>query len=183
MHAVFPSQARCLSGLMAAVAVGLPGAAHAQLAVTHSPATAPVMGTAIRGTSATTFSISGGGAVTRTSGDAIRLTSGGVTPPSISISCGLLNLSSLCALRQVRVTIQPASTGVASISKFRVSGLSGATYKTGSPPAEASSITFDLNPLGLFGTAQFTMAMDVLVAANAGSGAKTFDYTVTATFI
>jgi len=185
-----PSNAACLgrlkrlASLVAAAGVlALPQAAYAQLAVSHSPSTAPILGTAIRGTSATTFSVSTGGAVTRTSGDAIRLTGGGVTPPSITISCGLLNLSSLCAARQVRVTIQPASAGVASISRFRVSGLTGATYKSGSAPAENSTITFDLNALGLFGTAQFTLGMDVLVAAAAASGAKTFDYTVTATFL
>jgi hypothetical protein len=161
-----------------------PTAAHAQLQVSRSPATAPTLGTTIRGTSATTFSITTAGAVTRTSGNAIRLSSASVTTPTITVSCGLLNISSLCAVRYVRVTITPVTgTGPAQVSRLRVGSLSGATYRSGSAPADGGSITFDLNPLGLLGTATFKLGMDVQLAANAASGAYTYDYLVTVQFV
>mgnify|MGYP001402989072 CR=1 FL=1 len=157
-----------------------PGHALAQATVTRSPATAPTLGTTIRGTSATTFSISTSGAVTRTSGNAIRLSSSSVTTPTITVNCGLLNLSGLCALRHVRVTITPApGSGPAAISRLRIGGLSGATYRSGSAPPEGSSLSFDLNPIGLLGSATFHLGMDVVLAANASSGTYAFDYVVT----
>ena len=163
-----------------ALAFNAPRDALADASVTRSPATAPTLGTTIRGTSATTFSISTAGSVTRTSGDAIRLTSGSVTTPTLSINCGLLNLSGLCALRYIRVTITPVTgSGPATISRLRVGGLSGATYRTGSAPTEAASLTFDLNPIGLLSTATLQLGMDVVLAANAASGAYSFDYIVT----
>lgn len=166
--------------LVATSLLAAPQQALADASVTRSPATAPTLGKTIRGASATTFSISTAGVVTRTSGDAIRLSSGSVTTPTLSINCGLLNLSGLCALRYVRVTITPVSgSGAASISRLRVGSLSGATYRTGSPPADAASLTFDLNPIGLLSTATLRLGMDVVLAANAASGAYTFDYIVT----
>ncbi len=157
------------------------GQARAQVA--RTPATAPILGTTVRGTSATTFSVSTSGVVTRLSGNAIRLSSASVTVPTISVSCGVLNLAGLCALRYLRVTITPVTGGQAAISKFRVANLSGATYRTGSAPAEAASLTFDLNPLGLTATATFTLAMDMVLAANAPTGAYTFDYVVTISLV
>lgn len=167
--------------LLAGVA---PTAAHAQLQVSRSPATSPTLGTTIRGSSTTTFSISTAGGVTRTSGNAIRLSSGSVTAPTVTISCGLLNISSLCALRYVRVTITPVTgTGPAQISRLRVGALSGASYRSGSAPVEGGSLTFDLNPMGLLGTATFKLGMDVQLSANAASGVYTYDYLVTVHFV
>lgn len=166
--------------LLAFGGLAAPGHALAQATVTRSPATAPTLGTTIRGTSATTFSISTSGAVTRVSGNAIRLSSGSVTAPTITVNCGLLNLSGLCALRHVRVTITPApGSGPAAISRLRVGSLSGASYRSGSGPVEGSSLSFDLNPLGLLGSATFRLGMDVVLAANASSGTYGFDYVVT----
>jgi hypothetical protein len=164
--------------LLALIGIGAPGLAHADATVTRSPATAPTLGTTIRGTSATTFSISTSGVVTRTSGDAIRLTSGSVTTPTLSVNCGLLNLSGLCALRYVRVTITPVGGGSATITRLRVGSLSGATYRSGGAPAEGPTLTFDLNPLGLLSTATFRLGMDVTLAANAPTGPLAFDYVV-----
>jgi len=170
---------RLLIGLVALLGASTPNLAHADATVTRSPATAPNLGTTIRGTTATTFSISTSGVVTRTSGDAIRLTSGSVTTPTLSVNCGLLNLSGLCALRYVRVTIMPVGSGSATITRLRVGSLSGATYRSGSAPAEGSTLTFDLNPLGLLSTATFHLGMDVTLAANAPTGTYGFDYLVT----
>jgi hypothetical protein len=175
--------ARLLALLAALLLMVLPSAAAAQLQVSHSPSTAPVLGTTIRGVSTTTFTITVAGAVTRASGDAIRLSSASVTPPTITISCGLLNISSLCALRSIRVTIVPIiGSGPARIVKLRVGSMSGASY-VGSAPAESASISFDLQPLGLFGTATFKLGMDVQLAAGAASGVKVYDYQVTAQFL
>lgn len=171
--------------LFAVLAVSIcPGVAKAQLQVSRSPATAPTLGTTIRGTSTTTFTVSTAGTVTRTSGDAIRLTSSSVTTPTITISCGLLNISGLCAVRYVRVTITPVNgSGPAQITRLRVGSLSGATYRTGATPTEGGTVAFDLNPLGLFGTATFKLGMDVQLAAGAVSGVHTYDYLVTVQFV
>jgi hypothetical protein len=166
------------------VAVFAASAAQAEIAVTTSPTSAPVLGTVVRGSSATTFSVATNGAVTRTSGDAIRLSNASVTTPTVSINCGLLNLPGLCALRQIRVTVQPAgTTGQATITKLRVGSLTGATYATGSAPAESSSITFDLNPIGLLGTASFKIGMDMLLPGNTTTTVNNVNYTVTATLL
>lgn len=164
--------------LICAVAV-LGSASGAQAQVNLSPRTAPSLGTTIRGSSATTFSISNTGAVSRLSGDAIRLSNSSVTVPTVSFNCGLLNLGGLCALRPVRITIAPASTDPVAISKFRVSGLRGGTYRTGAPPADAQIIVFDLNAIGLLSTVSFNLSMDVVLQGGAASGVHSFPYTVT----
>lgn len=172
------TMALLILGLVSAVGSG---SAQAQSMVWRSAGTAPVLGTTIRGTTASSFSISTSGAVTRVSGDAIRLSQSSVTTPTISINCGLLNLGGLCALRHVRITVSPASTsGAARITRLRVGSLSGSTYRTGSPPPEGSIVTFDIAPLGLLRTATFSLGMDVALAANAQSGVHGFDYVVTA---
>ncbi|WP_292037332.1 MULTISPECIES: hypothetical protein [unclassified Brevundimonas] len=165
--------------LITLLTMAVSGVAHAQATVTRSPASAPTLGVTIRGTTPTTFSISSTGAVTRTSGNAIRLTSGSVTTPTLSINCGLLNLSGLCALRYVRITITPVGSSSATITRFRMGTLNGATYRSGSAPAEGATLTFDINPLGLLSTATFQLGMDVTLAANAPSGTYGFDYVVT----
>lgn len=161
-----------------------PMVAHAQATVTRSPATAPALGTTIRGNATTVFSISPTGTVTRVSGNAIRLSSSSVTTPTLTVNCGLLNLSGLCALRFVRVTITPVTgSGPATISKLRIGSLSGASYRSGSAPAEATSLVFDLNPLGLLGSASFRLGMDVTLPADAASGTHTYNYIVTVSLV
>lgn len=158
--------------------------AAAQLQVSASPAVAPGLGTMVRGTTATTFTVSTTGSVTQTSGNGIRISNSGVTAPTVTISCGLLNLSGLCALRQVRVTIQPVTNTNAQITKFYVGTILGnIIMATGVMPTPASSITFDLKPLGLLGTGSFTLGMDIFTAAGLTSGNYNFDYMVTAAFI
>ncbi len=174
---------RIIAALCAGLMFTSAGQAQADPTVTRSPATAPTLGTVIRGSSATTFSVTAAGAVSRTSGNAIRLSSSSVTTPTITINCGLLNLSGLCALRYVRVTITPVTgSGPANITRFRVASMTGGTYRSGSAPAEGSTVTFDLNPLGLLSSASFKLGMDVQLAANAASGNQTFDYLVTVQF-
>jgi hypothetical protein len=102
----------------------------------------------------------------------------------VTISCGLLNLSGLCALRQIRVTVQPVASSTAQITKFTVGGVQGnILWAIGSPPVPGPSLTFDLKPLGLLGTGSFTLGMDVWTAAGLASGNYHFDYVVTAAFI
>lgn len=175
-----------LAASFAALAVWTmtPHAANAQLAVSATPAGSPVLGNTIRGSSTTVFSVTTAGGVTRTSGDAIRLGPGIVTTPTVTITCGLLNLSSLCALRPIRVTITPVTgSGPAQITRLRVAGVSGYSYRSGSAPGEASTIVFDMNPIGLLGSAVFKLGMDVQLAAGAPSGQYPTSYSVTAQFI
>ncbi len=172
----------CLSLVMFGATLLLASPAAAQLSVSRSPSgTAPVIGTVVRGSAATTFSISTAGVVTRTSGNAIRLSSTSLTPPTISINCGLTLMS--CLLRDVRVVITASgASDDGSITRFRIGSLSGGTYRTGAP-AEGASLTFDLRPIGAGRSVTFPLGMDVLLAAGADSGTDTFTYTVTATFL
>ncbi|RZJ88156.1 MAG: hypothetical protein EON88_21720 [Brevundimonas sp.] len=173
----------CAALLAFCTAMVSAGSAFADPYVTRSPAVAPVLGNTIRGSTTTVFSISTGGVVTRTSGDAIRISTGSVTAPTININCGLLNLNSLCALRFMRVTITPVTgAGSATITKFRVSGMTGATYRLGVTPPEAASMTFDLNPIGLLNPVNIKLGMDVSLAPGA-SGVQTFDYSVSVQFV
>lgn len=154
--------------------------AFAQISISRSPTTSPVIGTVVRGSSATTFSVSTAGVVTRASGNAIRLSTASVTPPTVTITCGSNNN---CKNKDVRVTV--TATGASddgSISRFRMGALTGATYRT-SAPADGASLTFDLRPIGVSRSASFPLGMDVLLAAAADSGTDTFTYTVTATFL
>ncbi|WP_271086343.1 hypothetical protein [Brevundimonas sp. NIBR11] len=168
----------------AACVLGAPSSAAAQIQISQTPAVAPALGTMVRGTTATSFTVSTAGSVTKTSGNGIRISSAGVTPPTVTISCGFLNLNGLCAVRQVRVTIQPVPSSDAQITKFYVGSVTGnILMATGSMPAPASSMTFDLKPLGLLGTGSFTLGMDVFTAAGLASGTYNFAYTVTASFI
>lgn len=172
----------CLSLVMFGATLLMATPAAAQLSVSRSPSgTAPVIGTVVRGSAATTFSISTAGVVTRTSGDAIRLGSTSLTPPTISINCGLTLMT--CQTRDVRVVVTASgASDDGSISRFRIGTLTGGTYRT-SAPADAASLTFTLRPIGSGRSVTFPLGMDVLLAAGADSGTDTFTYTVTATFL
>ena len=171
---------RWLVGLIALSTVFMAMPAAAQLSVSRSPAEAPTLGRTIRGQSTTIFSVSSSGAVTRVSGDSIRLSTSSVRTPTITVSCGFNSLSSLCALRPIRVTITPAGgQGPATITRLRVANLRGATYRSGSP-AEGATVSFDLDPLGLFRDATFDLGMDVRLNGAAPGGEHPFDYLVTA---
>jgi hypothetical protein len=173
---------RIALGVLVLALVGWACPAEAQIGVSQSPAIAPDLGKVIAGSAPTTFSITSDGTVTRTSGNAIRLSNGSVTTPTISISCALLNLVNLCAVRYMQVTVQPAGgSGPASVNMFRIGSLQGASFRDGLP-TPASAITFVLNPMGL-GTTTFKVGMDVNVAAGAASGQQLFSYTVTASFL
>lgn len=173
---------RLLTALGAALVTALatPAGANDDLTIQRSPATAPTLGTTIRGGGASTFSISVAGVVTRTSGDAIRLSSGSVTTPTVHIYCGD---HPSCRNKDVRVRIQPAGgSGPAMISRLRVGSLVGGSWANGSAPSDAASLTFDLDPIGRNGYVAFRIGMDVLLAANAASGQHDFDYVVSASF-
>jgi hypothetical protein len=156
--------------------------AAAQLSVSRSPTgTAPVIGTVVRGSAATTFSISTSGVITRTAGNAIRLSTASVTAPTISIACGFTLFT--CQTRDVRVVITASgASDDGSINRFRMGALTGGSYRN-SAPGEGASLTFDLRPIGSGRTVSFPLGMDVLLTAGADSGTDTFTYTVTATFL
>lgn len=159
-------------------AAALPGVAAAQLSVTRSPSLAPILGDTIRGTAATTFSVSTTGAVTRTSGNAIRMSTGSVRAPTITLGC--TNNSNNCRTRDIRVTILPINSGSATVTRLRVSALTnGGRFESGSTPGEAAILQFDIKALGSK-TTSFDLGMDVRLAANAAAGDHDFDYLVVA---
>ena len=173
-------RALALAGSVVAVLWAQPGAA--QIRVSASPAVAPDLGRVVMGSSTTTFRVSVQGGVSRVSGNAVRLSNAGITTPTISIDCVLLNLTNLCALRYMQVAVQAVGgSGAASLETLRVGSLRGASFRDGQP-SEGSTVTFVLNPVGL-GTTTFKLGMDVRLASGTTSGPLTFNYIVTASFL
>lgn len=169
--------------LITIVFLSLATRAEAQM-ISYTPASGPALGATLRGGLATTFSVSTAGVVTRTAGDAIRLSNAAVTAPTVNFNCGLLNLGHLCLARPVRVTIAPAAgSGPASITRFRISNLRGTTYRLGSAPSDAGVLIFELDPLGLLGGVSFRLGMDVVLAGGSASGNWSYGYTVSVEFI
>lgn len=167
--------------LLAAALVALAGApAAAQIAVSDSPASnASAIGRVVSGTTASVFTVNATtGAVTRVSGTAVRLTSGAATSPTITITCGDSNA---CQNRDVRVRVAAAAPtgGRASIASFTVAGLTGTTYNSGSAPAEAAALDFQLNPIGRNDSVSFRLGLRVNVPATGNTGLTTLNWTVT----
>lgn len=168
--------------ILCSALLGLAIAGQAQaddVTVSRTPASAPVLGTVIRGASATTYSISTNGVVTRTAGDAIRLSNASVDTPTITLSCGWV---ARCLSRPVRVTIRPGgNAGDASIVKLRRGSVSGYGYSI-SAVSEGQTLVFDLPVIGPFRQVTFDLGMDVKLEAGAQARVHTFSYTVTADF-
>lgn len=173
MRKIFP-------GLVCALVAASAGAACAQeITVIRTPASAPALGTIIRGSTATTYSISTSGVVTRAAGNAIRLSNASVTTPTIVLTCGW---TSECRNRKVRVTIAPSgNSGNATIVKLRRGSVSG--YSTTIPSvSEGATLTFDLPAMEPTRLVSFPIGMDVQLAAGATARIHTFSYTVTAEY-
>ncbi len=151
--------------------------AAAQLSISRSPMTSPEIGIVMKGSTATTFSVSTAGAVTRVSGDAIRVSSSSIPVPTITLHCGTNN----CKGDEFRITITASgASGDSRISLFRIGTLSGGRFKS-ARPADGASLTFDLRMDTRKNPMSFTLGMDVLMAAAAQGGIQTFTFTVTAT--
>jgi hypothetical protein len=174
-------RARILLGLVAAA---IPVAVIAQTFTTTvaiSPTAAPTLGRVVGGTSVSTFSVdASSGTVTRLSGNAVRLTSGSVTTPTITVVC-----KTNCAnSRVVNVTITAgAVTGRTSITNFTYSNFSSShSGTTTSGSTTGSPLTFAIQfPTGNGGTdksATFKLGMTTSVATTGARGDGAFAYTV-----
>jgi hypothetical protein len=150
--------------------------------VTLPASTTPALGEIVAGTMPTVFRIGVDGTVTRISGDAVRLSNAPVTPPTMRLTCGLLNLASLCLVRNIRITMAPQASGtLAAVTMFRIGAVSGTTI-SGGAPADASTMNFQLNPMGLGNVVVIQFGMDITVAAGQ-RGATTTRYMVNADFV
>jgi len=156
------------------------GPAVAQLTLFDSPGSnASAIGRVADGATNTVFTVDAStGAVVRVSGDAVRLTSGSASSPTITIVCGNSNA---CRDDDVRVVIVAGapSGGRASIVSFSVSNLSGTTYNSGSAPPEGASLDFLLNPLGRSSITSFRLGLRVSVPTTGATGLSTLPWTVT----
>lgn len=151
--------------------------AAAQFSISRSPVTSPVLGVVMNGSTATTFSVSTAGVVSRLSGDAIRVSSSSVTPPTITLNCE----QSCNSSREFRITVTATgASGDSRIARFRIGALTGARYQS-TAPAEAASLTFDIKVEDRRVPMSFILGMDILLAAAANSGTQAFSFTVTAT--
>jgi len=112
--------------------------------------------------------------VTRVSGNAARITTGAVTSPTITVTCGN---AGQCKSNNIRVRVTAGATSGVTIVSFTVSSLTGTTYNSGSPPAEASSLDFQLRSPGGNSSATFRLGMRLNVSV-AAAGAVTLPWTV-----
>jgi hypothetical protein len=155
--------------------------AAAEVTVTLPASTTPALGEIVAGTMPTVFRIGVDGTVTRISGDAVRLSNAPVTPPTMRLTCGLLNLANLCLLRNIRITMAPQASGtLAAVTMFRIGAVSGTTF-SGGAPVDASTMNFQLNPMGL-GVVTIQFGMDITVAPGQ-RGTTTTRYIVNADFV
>lgn len=170
---------KLLAATLALATLAVVPAEAADITVTRSVASAPVLGRVVRGSAATTYSISTSGLVTRTAGNAIRLSNAAVTVPVITISC---SRSHDCSYRSIRIIIAPSGKwGDAEIVKLRRGTVSGLASSV-SPVSEGSILVFDLPALGSSRQASFPIGMDVRLDANADGGVHLFSYTVVADY-
>jgi hypothetical protein len=175
-------RSRRFGGLAASLSCFAALPAAAEVTVTLPVATTPALGEIVAGTVPTVFRIGVDGSVTRISGDAVRLSRAPVTPPTMRLTCGLLNLASLCLVRNIRITMAPQASGtLASVTLFRIGAVSGSSFN-GGPPADASTMNFQLNPMGLGSVVTIQFGMDITVAAGQ-RGAAVARYTVNADFV
>ncbi|SFI99551.1 hypothetical protein SAMN03159338_0515 [Sphingomonas sp. NFR04] len=171
-----------VSGGLAASCLCLAAVPAAGEVTVNLPApTTPALGEIVAGTVPTVFRIGVDGSVTRISGDAVRLSNAPVTPPTMRLTCGLLNLANLCVVRNIRITMTPQSSGtVASVTMFHIGAISGTSF-VGGAPADASTMNFQLTPMGL-GVVTIQFGVDITVAPGQ-RGATVTRYTVNADFV
>lgn len=156
--------------------------AAAEVTVILPAPTTPALGEIVAGTVPTVFRIGVDGSVTRIFGDAVRLSKAPVTPPTMRLTCGLLNLANLCLIRNIRITMAPQASGtLAAVTMFRIGTVTGTTF-SGGPPADASTMNFQLNPMGLGNIVTIQFGMDITVAPGQRGSAQT-RYTVNADFV
>lgn len=147
-----------------------------------APANTPDIGKIVYGSSgATTFTVSTAGAVTQSGGNAIRLTSGGATLPTITITCGD---DSNCNSKDINVTVTASTANPRiKVAQFTMTNLSGTTVQSGGTTTGAS-LSFRLNKVSKNSTITFKLAMQIQVqpGAASGTGDKAAAYTVAVAF-
>lgn len=170
--------------LMGVMAAAFPASAPAQnVTVAISPTPAPALGRVVAGTATSTYSIDAAvGTVTRLTGNSVRLTSGAVTTPSITIVC-----KSPCTggnrTVNISVTAGPV-TGRTSISSFGYGSFTSTpagASTSGSTSGSPLNFSIQFTTGGGDKTATFKLGMTASVAATGSTGNGTFAYTVTAT--
>lgn len=154
--------------------------AHAQLALSTDvvpAADAPALGRVVRGTSTSVFTINAStGAVTRTSGNAVRITTATPVTPTVTIRCTSLGTNCGSGSRRYTVTVQAATSagpGV-SVTNLTISTPSGATVISG-PTYSSGTLTF---VVGGFSTLSFKIGMSLQLPASGSTGVGTVPLTV-----
>jgi hypothetical protein len=154
--------------------------AGAQVALTTDvvPATdAPGLGRVVRGTSASVFTINAStGAVTRTSGNAARITSSTPVTPTVTIRCTNAGTNCTAGGRRYTVTVQAGSAAGAgaSVTNLTITTPSGATV-VGGPTYASGTLTFVVSG---FSTLSIRIGMSLQVPASGSTGVGTVPFTV-----
>lgn len=169
-------QALAIGGVFAAVCAT---SAAAQISVSVSPSSnAPAIGRVADATTNTVFLVNAStGAVTRVSGNAVRLVTTATTSPTITITCGAAASCNTSDVR-VRVTRGTAVGGRATLTSFTVANLTDTTFNT-TAPTEAAALDFQINPIGANDSDTFKLGLRISAPTTGLTGTTTLPFTVT----
>ena len=172
--------ARTCACLVVLVLASLAVPARAQVALTTDvtpAADAPALGRVVRGTSASVFAINAAtGAVTRTSGNAVRIATATPVTPTVTIRCTNAGTNCNSGSRRYTVTVQAAtSTGAGvGVTNLTITTPTGATVLSG-PTYASGTLTF---VVGGFSTMTFRIGVSLQVAASGPTGVGAVPLTV-----
>jgi hypothetical protein len=164
-----------------ALALGLAPAMNAMGATVNMPAISAIsLGKFVADSTASTFSVAASsGTVTKISGSAIRLTSGVVTVPTVTINCTATCKKTFTVQITTGSTTGGRSTTITSFNVAHLSGTAGQiTFSPTSPPP-AAPLTFTFisnsnNPCSV----TFSVGLTSTFNASTITGNTTWTYTV-----
>ena len=143
------------------------------------PAVATIaLGTFVAGPTASVFNVAAStGVVTRTSGTAIRLTSGDVATPTVTITCGAGGVGTCNRTFTVQIvdgsTVSGRPTTIKTFNVSTLSGGAGVTFSPSAPPA-AGPMTFSI--VGTVNTFTVTFKLGIKASFNASATTGNTDW-------
>ncbi len=168
-----PGARRQAALAVAACLLATPAPAQVALSTELAPATdAPALGRVVRGTSTSVFAIDAAtGAVTRTSGNAVRIATTTPVTPTVTIRCTNAGASCTSNNRRYTVTVQaPTTTGTGvGVTNLTITTPSGASLISG-PTYGSGTLTFVVAGFSIL-TFRIGVSLQVPASGPTGVGA------------
>lgn len=184
--AVRTDRACALAVALLALSQGALAAQNLAVGISVSPASsAPAIGRFVRGSQSSAFTVAAAtGSVTLASGNAVRLTSGSVTTPTVTLTCTSGSGSGQSCTSSGRTftitvtigTASPSTSANLSLTTASVASLSGASMLTG-PTVNGNTLTFTIGPFS-GSTATFKLGVTLNISPTAASANVSMPFTV-----